>query len=88
VTDRRELSTVSLKPFDFDRLFASGAGCTGPDGQCLTVQVDEGWLALPRSFVGLRTDLTKVSEERVQELIEHAWRNKAPKRVVAAYDAP
>lgn len=41
-----------------------------------------------RSFVGLRTDLAKVSEERVQELIEHAWRNKAPKRVVAAYDAP
>jgi hypothetical protein len=29
-----------------------------------------------------------VSEERVQELIEHAWRNTAPKRVVAAYDAP
>ncbi|MCW2864521.1 MAG: hypothetical protein JWP48_6229, partial [Actinoallomurus sp.] len=42
---------MSLKPFDFDRLFASGAGCTGPDGQYLTVQVDEGWLALPTGRV-------------------------------------
>ena len=40
-----------------------------------------------KSFVGLRVDLAKVSEERVQELVEHAWRNKAPKRMVAAYDA-
>ncbi|MFU8851482.1 MmcQ/YjbR family DNA-binding protein [Micromonospora sp. SL1-18] len=40
-----------------------------------------------RSFVGLRVDLTKVAEDRVKELVEHAWRNKAPKRVVAAYDA-
>jgi hypothetical protein len=32
-------------------------------------------------------DLANVSEERVQELVERAWRNKAPKRVVAAYDA-
>ena len=23
----------------------------------------------------------------VQELVEHAWRNKAPKRAVSAYDA-
>lgn len=40
-----------------------------------------------KSLVGLRVDLAKVSPERVQELVEHAWRNKAPKRVVAAYDA-
>jgi len=40
-----------------------------------------------KSLVGLRVDLAKVSEERVQELVEHAWRNKAPKRVVSAYDA-
>jgi hypothetical protein len=40
-----------------------------------------------RSFVGLRFDLAKVTEKRVQQLVEHAWRNKAPKRVVANYDA-
>jgi hypothetical protein len=40
-----------------------------------------------KSFVGLRVDLAKVPEERVQELVEHAWRNKAPNRMVAAYDA-
>lgn len=39
-----------------------------------------------RSLVGVRVQLAKVSERRVQELIEQAWRNKAPKRVVAAYD--
>ncbi|GAA1203320.1 MmcQ/YjbR family DNA-binding protein [Pseudonocardia alaniniphila] len=39
-----------------------------------------------RIFVGLRVDLAKVSEERMQELIEHAWRNRAPKRLVADYD--
>jgi len=40
-----------------------------------------------RSFVGLRVDLALVSEERVLELIEQAWRTKAPRRVVSAYDA-
>jgi hypothetical protein len=40
-----------------------------------------------RSLVGLRVDLAKVSAEHAQELVEHAWRNKAPKRVVAGYDA-
>jgi hypothetical protein len=40
-----------------------------------------------KSFVGLRVDLAKVPEERVQELVEHAWRNKAANRMVAAYDA-
>jgi hypothetical protein len=40
-----------------------------------------------KSFVGLRVDLAKVSEERVQELVEHAWRNKASTQIVAAYDA-
>lgn len=39
------------------------------------------------SLVGLRADLAKVSPERVAELVEHAWRNRAPKRLVAAYDA-
>jgi hypothetical protein len=39
-----------------------------------------------RIFVGLRVDLAKVSKERKQELIEHAWRYRVPKRVAAAYD--
>jgi hypothetical protein len=40
-----------------------------------------------RIFVGLRVDLAKVTEERMQELIEHAWRNRAPKRLIAEYDS-
>jgi hypothetical protein len=41
-----------------------------------------------RIFVGLRVDLAKVTDKRMQELIEHAWRNRAPKRLVAEYDSP
>ena len=40
-----------------------------------------------RIFVGLRVDLAKVTSKRMQELIEHAWRNRAPKRLVAEYDS-
>lgn len=40
-----------------------------------------------RTFLGLRVELAEISCERVAELVEHAWRNKAPKRLVAAYDA-
>ncbi|WP_206641536.1 SDR family NAD(P)-dependent oxidoreductase [Nonomuraea polychroma] len=40
-----------------------------------------------RIWAGLRIDLAKVPEERVQELVERAWRHKTPKRVVAGYDA-
>ncbi|GAA4557511.1 MmcQ/YjbR family DNA-binding protein [Planotetraspora kaengkrachanensis] len=40
-----------------------------------------------RIFVGLRVDLAKVTEGRMRELIEHAWRHRAPKRLVAEYDA-
>lgn len=39
-----------------------------------------------RIFVGVRVDLAKVSSEHVRELVEHAWRNRAPKRLVATYD--
>jgi hypothetical protein len=39
-----------------------------------------------RFFVGLRVDLAKVPPERMRELIEHAWRHRAPKRLVAEYD--
>jgi hypothetical protein len=37
------------------------------------------WRPGPRkSLIGLWVDLAEVSAERVQELVEHAWRNKAP----------
>ena len=39
-----------------------------------------------RIFVGLRVDLAEVTEDRMRELVEHAWRNRAPKRLVAEYD--
>lgn len=39
-----------------------------------------------RIFVGLRVDLRKVTKKRMQALIEHAWRNRAPKRLVTEYD--
>jgi hypothetical protein len=39
-----------------------------------------------RSFLGLSVQLTAVSEDRVRELIEHAWRHKAPRRLVLAHD--
>ena len=40
-----------------------------------------------RIFVGLRVDLASVTRKRMQQLIEHAWRNRAPKRLVAEYDS-
>lgn len=40
-----------------------------------------------RIFVGLRVDLAQVTEKRMRELIEHAWRHRAPKRLVAEYDS-
>ncbi len=48
---------------------------------------EEVWRPGARSFVGLRIELADVPAERVQELIERAWRTRAPKRLVAAYDA-
>ena len=47
---------------------------------------EEVWREHGRIFVGLRVDLAKVPGKRMQELIEHAWRNRAPKRLVAEYD--
>jgi hypothetical protein len=48
---------------------------------------EEVWREHGRIFVGLRVDLAKISKERMQELIEHAWRYRVPKRVAAAYDS-
>jgi hypothetical protein len=39
-----------------------------------------------RIFVGLRVYLDEASKEQCRELIELAWRNKAPKRLVADHD--
>jgi hypothetical protein len=38
-----------------------------------------------RIFVGVRVDLAKASGVRVKELVEQAWRHKAPKSLSAAY---
>lgn len=39
-----------------------------------------------RIFVGLRVDLLNVPGARCRELIVSAWRNRAPKRLVTAYE--
>lgn len=35
-----------------------------------------------RSFLGLQVQLAKVADERVRELIEQAWRQQAPKKLL------
>ena len=47
---------------------------------------EEVWRQHGQIFVGLRVDLATVSETQLRELVEHAWRNRAPKRLVTAYD--
>lgn len=39
-----------------------------------------------RIFVGLRVDLTAAAPSELEELVRLAWRNRAPKRVVATHD--
>ncbi|GIG64708.1 MmcQ/YjbR family DNA-binding protein [Phytomonospora endophytica] len=49
---------------------------------------EEVWRkAATMTFVGLRVELDKVGRDRITELVGQAWRHKAPKRLVAAYDA-
>ncbi|GAA5039479.1 MmcQ/YjbR family DNA-binding protein [Actinopolymorpha pittospori] len=48
---------------------------------------EEVWRQNGQIFVGLRVDLAKVTKKRMQELIELAWRHRAPKRLVAEYDS-
>jgi hypothetical protein len=38
-------------------------------------------------FVGLRVDLTAAAPSEVAEFVRLAWRNRAPKRLVADHDA-
>jgi hypothetical protein len=40
-----------------------------------------------KKLVGVKVILAAADPERVAELLEEAWRRKAPKRVIAAYDA-
>jgi hypothetical protein len=40
-----------------------------------------------KKLSGVRVTLAGVAPERVRELLEDSWRRRAPKRVVAAYDA-
>ena len=48
---------------------------------------EEVWRNNGSIFVGLRVDLAKVGAERMRELIEHAWRHRAPKRLIAKHDS-
>ena len=72
-----------------------------PDDAHLHVFVDEGdvpgWVAEApdaleklvwgRKVRGVRVRLAAARSEHVAELLEDAWRRRAPKRVVAAFDA-
>ena len=80
-----------------NRIFATGP----PGGDRLHVFVDEGevWAAVaddPAAFAelrwgtrlaGLRVALAAADPDRVYELLVEAWRRRAPKRAVAAFDA-
>jgi hypothetical protein len=39
-----------------------------------------------RSFLGLQVQLGNAPAERIRNLVEHAWRQQAPKRLAAQYD--
>lgn len=61
---------------------AAAAAVDDPDA-CETVWRTHGQRQI---FVGLRVDLAKVDGARVRELVDHAWRHNAPKRLVAAHE--
>ena len=79
------------------KIFATVA----PEGSTLNVFVDESEIrafvaASPsvfeelwwgRKLRGVRVNLSAASEAEVFELLEGAWRRKAPKRLIAARDA-
>ena len=66
--------------------------CVSPDEAAAAVADDPAVYAVVhrsdarRSFLGLSVQLAAVSEDRVRELIEHAWRHNAPRRLVLAHD--
>lgn len=64
-----------------DQTTAEAAAAEHPD-VCEVVWRQHGERQI---HVGVRVHLEKVSEKLAQELILQAWRNKAPKRLVAAH---
>lgn len=84
---------VRGKPFaGVEKTGETAVFSVGQDEAAAAVEADdtvyeEVWRTAGRKiYVGLRVDLAKVSPERVQELVENAWRNKAPKRLVTEHD--
>jgi len=79
------------------RIFAT----VPPDGQHLHILVDEEHreplvVSEPATYeklwwgkkvLGVRVNLAKAKTTTVNELLVAAWRNKAPKRLVTAFDA-
>ena len=45
---------------------------------------EEQWWG--QNLVGVKVTLARADPQRVAELLEEAWRRKAPKRVIATYD--
>lgn len=56
------------------------AAVPGSPGAC-----SELWWG--KRLTGVRLDLAEADPAQVRELLEDAWRRRAPKRVAAAYDA-
>lgn len=63
-----------------DRETANGAAARAPQSH-ETVSRNGG-----KVFVGLRVDLTATGSAVLKELVQLAWRNRAPKRLVAEHD--
>ena len=59
-----------------DRATAAAAAAADPD------TFDEVWRNDHTIFVGVCADLSRVGPERLRELVELAWRNRAPERLL------
>jgi hypothetical protein len=60
---------------------ADGAATADPD-RCTAVRRQDA----RKSFLGLEVKLTDVSGECIRNLVERAWRQQAPKRLIAEHD--
>ena len=47
---------------------------------------EEIWRNSGTIFVGVRVELARCAATRARQLVELAWRTKAPKRLVSAHD--
>ena len=60
-----------------------------PEAEALAAEDPQTYEAVSRNggriFVGVRIDLAKVTVDRLRTLFAHAWRHRAPKRLVAAH---